>query len=92
VRNAGYRAEYRARRYNYRVRVKTSITLPDDLLRQIDREKTNRSAFLEMAARKLLLDAEQARKRRADAAIIDRIADRLNEEAADVLGYQSIPD
>lgn len=74
------------------MRVKTSITLPDDLLRQIDRENTNRSAFLEMAARKVLRDAETARKRRTDAAIIDRVADRLNEEAADVLGYQSIPE
>ena len=83
---------YRARRYNYLVRVKTSITLPDDLLRQIDRENTNRSAFLEMAARMVLRDAETARKRRTDAAIIDRVADRLNEEAADVLGYQSIPE
>jgi len=80
------------RRYNYLVRVKTSITLPDELLRQIDRESTNRSAFLEQAARKLLRETELARKRRSDAAIINKNADLLNREAADVLEYQSIPE
>lgn len=74
------------------MRIKTSVTLPEDLLQRIDREDANRSAFLELAARKLLRDDEMARRRRNDAAIINRIADRLNEEAADVLGYQSIPD
>ena len=43
----------------------------------------------ELAARKLLRDVEKATKGRTDAAIIDGIADRVNEEAADVLGYQS---
>jgi metal-responsive CopG/Arc/MetJ family transcriptional regulator len=74
------------------VRVKTSITLPDDLLRQIDRENPNRSAFLEQAARRLLREAELTRKRRSDAAIINKNAERLNREAADVLEYQSIPE
>jgi metal-responsive CopG/Arc/MetJ family transcriptional regulator len=74
------------------VRVKTSITLPDDLLREIDRENPNRSAFLELAARKLLRATERARRQRSDAAIINKNAARLNQEAADVLEYQSIPE
>jgi metal-responsive CopG/Arc/MetJ family transcriptional regulator len=72
--------------------VKTSVTLPDDLLGQIDREESNRSAFFEKAARKYLHDAEKARRARNDAAILEKIADRLNEEAADVLEYQGLPE
>jgi metal-responsive CopG/Arc/MetJ family transcriptional regulator len=73
------------------VRVKTSITLPNDLLRQIDRRNPNRSAFLEIAARKLLHEEKKAAKRRGDAALINRFADRLNKEAADVMEYQRFP-
>jgi metal-responsive CopG/Arc/MetJ family transcriptional regulator len=80
------------RRYDYLVRVKTSVTLPDDLLRQIDRQNPNRSAFIEMAARRYLREAEKVRRRKNDAAIMDKIADRLNKEAADVLGYQTLPE
>ena len=74
------------------MRVKTSITLPDDLLRQIDREEPNRSAFLEKAARRYLQDVAKVKRRKADAAILEKFADRLNLEAADVLEYQSIPE
>ena len=74
------------------MRVKTSITLPDDLLREIDRENPNRSAFIETAARKLLRATERGRRQRRDTAIINRNAKRLNREAADVLEYQSIPE
>jgi metal-responsive CopG/Arc/MetJ family transcriptional regulator len=74
------------------VRVKTSVTLPDDLLRQIDREEPNRSAFFERAARRYLFETTKARRRESDLAILQRSADRLNKEAADVLEYQSIPD
>jgi len=73
------------------VGVKTSITLPDDLLCQIDREEPNRSAFLEKAVRRYLPDVAKTKRRKADAAILEKFADRLNIEAADVLEYQSIP-
>ena len=32
------------------MRVKTSVTLPDDLLQEIDKASSNRSGFLEVAA------------------------------------------
>ncbi len=80
------------REYNYLVRVKTSVTLPDDLLRQIDRDEPNRSAFFEKAARRYLSETARARRRESDTAILQRFADRLNKEAADVLEYQNIPD
>jgi hypothetical protein len=54
-------------------------------------EEPNRSAFIEKAARKYLEDAARAVRRQRDAAILLKCADRLNEEAADVLEYQSIP-
>jgi metal-responsive CopG/Arc/MetJ family transcriptional regulator len=73
------------------VRVKTSVTLPDDLLLRIDRAEPNRSAFFEKAARKYLYDIDRARRDRGDA-ILEKSADRLNEEAADVLEYQALPE
>jgi metal-responsive CopG/Arc/MetJ family transcriptional regulator len=36
--------------YIYLVRVKTSITLPEEVLKRIDRHDKNRSALLERAA------------------------------------------
>jgi metal-responsive CopG/Arc/MetJ family transcriptional regulator len=73
------------------VRVKTSITLPPDLLASIDRVDSNRSAFVERAARAYLGQAERARQENRDIEIINRNADRLNAEAMDVLDYQRIP-
>jgi hypothetical protein len=73
------------------VRVKTSITLPEDLLVRMDRVDKNRSALLERAAVAWLAHLERQMRDRKDMEIIDRHADRLNREAMDVLGYQQIP-
>jgi metal-responsive CopG/Arc/MetJ family transcriptional regulator len=73
------------------VRVKTSITLPEDLLVRLDRVDKNRSALLERAAVAWLAHLERQMRDRKDMEIIDRHADRLNREAMDVLGYQQIP-
>jgi metal-responsive CopG/Arc/MetJ family transcriptional regulator len=74
------------------MKVKTCITLPGDLLAAIDRTSSNRSQFIEKAARQYLMTVARARQQTADAAILDKFADHLNEEAADVLEYQSIPE
>ena len=74
------------------MRVKTSVTLPYDLLRQIDRTQTNRSSFIEKAARKYLEDEARNRRRMNDAAILERLAGEFDEEAADVLEYQGFPE
>jgi metal-responsive CopG/Arc/MetJ family transcriptional regulator len=73
---------------------KTSITLSEDILEAIDKrsgDAKNRSGFIETAIRshiaKLLRDEQNAK----DLAIINRHADRLNIEAADVLAFQVIP-
>lgn len=74
------------------MKVKTSITLSEDLVKAIDRrakrQNTNRSDFIEAAVstfiRQLTRDEQDAR----DLEILDRRSDYLNQEAADVLAYQ----
>jgi metal-responsive CopG/Arc/MetJ family transcriptional regulator len=70
------------------VRIKASITLPSELLSQLDRVDKNRSALLERAARAYLTRLESDQRDRRDLEIIDRNADRLNREAVDTLEYQ----
>ena len=77
--------------YNYLVRVKTSITLPKELLSRLDRLEKNRSALLERAAIAYLARLEREARDQRDLDIIDRNADRLNREALDTLEYQQIP-
>jgi metal-responsive CopG/Arc/MetJ family transcriptional regulator len=74
------------------MRVKTSVTLPEELLRSLDRAAgghSNRSRLIEQAVRALLETRARAERDAKDIEIINRHADRLNEEAADVLGYQA---
>ena len=73
------------------MRVKTSITLPEDLLKCIDRVDSNRSALIERATRAYLSRLERARREAQDAEIINANAGRLNREAMDVLEYQGLP-
>jgi metal-responsive CopG/Arc/MetJ family transcriptional regulator len=79
------------REYNYLVRVKTSITLPEELLRRLDRIDTNRSSMLERAAVAYLARLERQARDKKDIDIINRNATRLNREARDTLGYQRLP-
>ena len=73
------------------MRVKTSITLPADLLKSIDRINPNRSDFIEKASRAYLARVERVRRDARDVEIINRNAKRLNAEARDVMGYQKLP-
>jgi metal-responsive CopG/Arc/MetJ family transcriptional regulator len=75
------------------IKVKTSITLSEDLLEAIDQWSTlfkSRSEFIESALRayiaKMIRDEQNAK----DLAIINQRVARLNKEAADVLNYQVI--
>ncbi len=72
------------------MRVKTSITLPEDLVRRIDRIDNNRSAFLERASREYLDRLAKAKRDAKDAAILNSQAAALNAEASDVLDYQGL--
>ena len=73
------------------MRIKTSVSLSEELLDEIGRAGVrggNRSEFLERAAWDRIAfqkESERARDRR----ILDRHAKRLNAEALDVLEYQA---
>ena len=73
------------------MRIKTSITLPENLLRRLDRVDSNRSALLERAAVAYLAQLDRLQRDRNDTDIINRHAARLNREAKDALEYQQIP-
>jgi len=73
------------------MKIKTSITLSEEILGQIDRrngEFRSRSEFLETAARDFLRQLSLREIEQRDLGIINRRADALNAEAADVLSYQ----
>ena len=74
---------------------KTSITLSREVLAGIDRlagSKHSRSAFIERILRRFLRDKARAEANARDLERINRAAERLNQEAADVLQYQAIED
>ncbi|MBI5745802.1 MAG: ribbon-helix-helix protein, CopG family [Nitrospirae bacterium] len=76
------------------MKVKTSITLSEDLLDAIDERSgqfKNRSDFVEAAIRAYIEHMIREEQNAKDLAIINRQADRLNKEAIDVLEYQLIP-
>jgi len=75
------------------MKTKTSITLSADILASVDRlvrDGESRSAFIERALRDFVSERQRARADAKDLAILNRHADSLNAEAADVLGYQAV--
>jgi metal-responsive CopG/Arc/MetJ family transcriptional regulator len=73
------------------MKVKTSITLSEEILHAIDQilgESKNRSAFIEYALRDYLLKRSKALRNEKDLEILNRNSKRLNKEAQDVLTYQ----
>ncbi len=76
------------------MKVKTSITLSEELLDAIDKRSgrfKNRSDFIEAAIRAYIANIIRDEQNARDLAIINREANRLNKEATDVLAYQVIP-
>jgi len=73
------------------MKVKTSVTLSEDLLSEVDRAagSESRSAFIERVLRGFLRRSELLEEQENDRAILDRGAGALNEEAADVMAYQA---
>ena len=73
------------------MKVKTSITLSEELIRQMDARLSQygtRSALIERAVRDFLATAAQRQREARDLEILNRRAEALNVEAADVLSYQ----
>lgn len=74
---------------------KTSITLSTEVLAGIDRlagSKQSRSGFIERVLRRYLRQRARAEVQARDLLRINRAADRLNSEAAEVLEYQASED
>jgi metal-responsive CopG/Arc/MetJ family transcriptional regulator len=72
------------------MKVKTSITLSEDLLKAIDQRTglKNRSEFIELALRAFIAQIIRGEQNAKDIQIINKRAAYLNREAADVLDYQ----
>ncbi len=74
------------------MKVKTSVTLSEELLRAIDDytgERGNRSGFIEKASWSYLGAEARAARYRRELALIDENADRLNAEQDDVMTDQA---
>ncbi len=73
------------------MKVKTSITLSEDLLDEVDRAagSESRSTFIEGVLRGFLRRRALNQEQDRDREILDRVAEALNEEALDVLEYQT---
>ncbi len=73
------------------MRMKTSVTLSEDILKTVDRA-ARKGESRSRAIERLLRDSLAAQARRAadarDLALINHHADGLNAEAEDVLSYQ----
>ncbi len=75
------------------MKIKTSITLDENLLRAIDQhthEFKSRSNFIERAAHNMLDQIERDAIARQDSEIINRKAATLNQEAHDTLAFQEV--
>jgi len=76
------------------MKIKTSITLSEDLLETVDRMSgnyKNRSEFIEIALRKAIAQMVREQQDAQDIKIINEHAAQYNAEAEDVLRYQTIP-
>jgi len=74
------------------MRVKTSVTIDERVLRAIDKATTrtrSRSRVIEGAAREFLVRRSRAARESRDLEILDRSANALNREMEDVLAYQA---
>ena len=74
------------------MRVKTSVTLDERVLKAIDKTTTrtrSRSRVIEDAAREFLARRARAAREARDLAILNDAAIALNDEMEDVLGYQA---
>jgi metal-responsive CopG/Arc/MetJ family transcriptional regulator len=73
------------------MKTKTSITISNDILKLIDdyvEGENRRSAFIEQAVKAYLEVLKRQKRDRKDLEIINRLSDKLNSEAIDVLDFQ----
>lgn len=76
------------------MKTKTSVTLSPDILAAVDKlagPAGSRSAVIERILRQFVRRRQRAARAARDLAALNRHSERLNAEAADVLGYQAWP-
>lgn len=74
------------------MKVKTSITLSQDVLQTLERlvpERQNRSEVIEAALWQYIRALQKKLRDGKDLAILNKRAASLNDEAEDALGYQA---
>lgn len=76
------------------MKMKTSITLSEDLVAAIDKlaGRRGRSAVVELALRAFLEERSRRVRNARDLATLNRHAKELNAEAIDTLAFQMLPD
>ena len=75
------------------MKTKTSITLSEDVVKAMNKlsgQHKNRSESIELALRNYIAQLIRQERNVRDLDIINQRADRLNEEALDVLAYQVV--
>ncbi len=73
------------------MKVKTSVTLSEDIVKAVDQianGEESRSEVIERLLRERFVQMSRRKRDLRDLEIINRNADRLNAEAEDVLSYQ----
>jgi metal-responsive CopG/Arc/MetJ family transcriptional regulator len=74
------------------MKAKTSLTLSDDLLRELDRmagSKVSRSSFIESILRDFVEQRARQRRLAQEVAAINQHAEKLNAEMSDALSFQA---
>jgi metal-responsive CopG/Arc/MetJ family transcriptional regulator len=74
------------------VKAKTSLTLSDDLLRELDRmagPRVSRSSFIERILRDFVEQRARQKRLAQEVAAINEHADKLNCEMGDALSFQA---
>jgi metal-responsive CopG/Arc/MetJ family transcriptional regulator len=74
------------------MKAKTSLTLSDDLLRDLDRmagSKVSRSSFIESILRDFVEQRARQRRLAQEVADINQHAEKLNAEMSDALSFQT---
>jgi metal-responsive CopG/Arc/MetJ family transcriptional regulator len=72
-------------------KIRTSVTLPRELLSEVDDllgERNKRSEFIEKALRAYVAELAERRRAARDVGIINANAGRVNREALETLEYQ----
>jgi metal-responsive CopG/Arc/MetJ family transcriptional regulator len=76
------------------MKVKTSVTLSEELVEKLDEmtdDGSNRSQMIERAVAEFIERERRQIRNVRDLEILNRSADELNQEIDDVLTYQAIP-